>query len=405
MLPEEACMPKSQLYLHIGLSKSGTTYLQRTLWASRDALDKSGVLYPGANAHSQRMAAWDLLGRRLRGVDQPSLPGAWQRLVESVTSWTGDKALVSDEFLVHARPRHLRRIQKDLPGQQLHVVVTVRDLGRTILSMWQQELASGNAWSLSEYVAAVRDPAAGPAKPAVRFWLRFDLERILATWQRIVPADRIHVVIVPPSGAPADLLATRFTQATGLDLRALTLPEAPINASMGAVEAEMLRRLNTSLAGQVNEKDYNYLVERLIRPSLTPSTGVRLPEEDISWITARASEQADMLRNGPYHVIGDPAELVPADSSPGDHEPDPVDEVAVAASSIAALHAVMVDYAKFRKKQARKLAANASLATKATSSVRAMTFGTRFAILNSADRSWAAAKVAQLYLWRVSRTR
>ncbi|MEJ7756857.1 MAG: hypothetical protein WKF83_11530 [Nocardioidaceae bacterium] len=148
----------------------------------------------------------------------------------------------------------------------------------------------------------------------------------------------------------------------------------------------------------MNEKDYNYLVERLIRPSLTPSARVRLPEEDIGWIRARASEQADTLREGPCHVIGDPAELVPADSSPGDHEPDPVDEVAVAASSIAALHAVMVDYAKFRKKQARKLAANASLATKATSSVRAMTFGTGFAILNSADRSWAAAKVAQLCL-------
>ena len=39
-----------RVYLHVGLPKTATTYLQTILWANRDALEGQGVRLPGAAA-------------------------------------------------------------------------------------------------------------------------------------------------------------------------------------------------------------------------------------------------------------------------------------------------------------------------------------------------------------------
>jgi len=397
---------RRQIFIHVGLPKSGTTYLQNALWASRDVLADHGVLFPG-NAHdAQRRAAWDLLGRRLSGVDQPHVPGSWQRLVDEVKNWRGDKIVLSEEFLVHARPKHIRRMASDFDTAEMHVVVTVRDLERTILSMWQQELAMSRSWTLPEFVGAVRDPAAGPATAGVRFWLRFDLVRILEMWEGAVPAERIHVVVVPPSGAPSGLLADRFSESLALDPGALKVPELPMNTSVGVTAAEVLRQLNATLAGRLNDRQYAFLMEQVIRPALRECSGepVRLPGQDLQWMTQRALDLAEVLGQRPYHVVGDPSELVPS-SDPSVEVPAQVDESAKMEVALTALSATMEHYAKYRAKQTQRTKSHATTSTKVASSARALTFKARFSILESADRNKVAAKAANLYLRRLSRQR
>ena len=398
-------MSSRELYIHIGLPKSGTTYLQDALWGSRRALGKQGALFPGSAPDSQRQGAWDLLGRRLQGVDQPQVPGSWQRLVESGQRWQGDKVVLSEEFLVHARPRHIKRIQRDFAPAKMHVVVTVRDLERTIRSMWQQELAMGRTWTLPEFVAAVRDPEAGPATAGVRFWLRFDLGRILGMWESVVPAEQISVVVVPPPGAPAGLLAARFTEAIGLEPRTLTLPAQPVNASVGRTEAEVLRRLNVALGGRLTDRQYAFLMEHVIRPELRLSNGspIRIPDEDLKWARERAYELADVLSEGSYRVLGDPADLIPPASDPVEPGPEHVADAEIAEAALTALSATMEHYAKYRAKQVRRNKGTASPGTKVASSARAMTFRARFAVLESADRNKLASKAANMYLRRLSK--
>ena len=38
-----------RVYLHVGLPKTATTYLQTILWANRDALEEQGVRLPGSS--------------------------------------------------------------------------------------------------------------------------------------------------------------------------------------------------------------------------------------------------------------------------------------------------------------------------------------------------------------------
>ena len=44
-----------RVYLHVGLPKTATTYLQTILWANRDVLEEQGVRLPG---HSRRAHLW-----------------------------------------------------------------------------------------------------------------------------------------------------------------------------------------------------------------------------------------------------------------------------------------------------------------------------------------------------------
>ena len=41
-----------RVYVHVGLPKTGTTYLQHMLWESREALAADGVLFPGETTSS-----------------------------------------------------------------------------------------------------------------------------------------------------------------------------------------------------------------------------------------------------------------------------------------------------------------------------------------------------------------
>jgi len=71
------------VYLHVGPPKTGTTYLQDVLWQNQARLGELGVTVPGRQVdHFQ--AALDLRGISFGGFDDPTVPGAWARLVSRV---------------------------------------------------------------------------------------------------------------------------------------------------------------------------------------------------------------------------------------------------------------------------------------------------------------------------------
>ena len=51
--------PVSDVYLHVGPVKTGSTYLQSTMWNSRAALREQGVLLPATHPNEFFLAAND----------------------------------------------------------------------------------------------------------------------------------------------------------------------------------------------------------------------------------------------------------------------------------------------------------------------------------------------------------
>ncbi len=396
----------SRVDIHVGLPKTGTTYLQQTLWLSRDRLADDGVLVPGENHQAQRFAFWDLLGRRLQGVDQPRVPGAWKVLVETVRGWSGHQVVLSDEFLVNARPNHVRRIVRAFEPADVHVTVTVRDLARVIVSTWQQEVSKGRTWTLPEFVAAVRDPDRGPATAGVGFWLRHDLQRVLAAWETGVPQQRVHVVVVPPAGSPPTALVERYAAAIGLKSAWVTPAPREANPSVGAPETELLRRLNEHLDGRLNERQYLHMVNRVVKPVLRQRTStprIRLPGGQLEWLQQRTDELVELLGCGRYDVVGDPADLRPSAGSDAADEPDEPSDTDLAEAALVVLAATVEDYAGYWwRSRRRPVDSAATPASRVTSAARALGYQAKVRALDAADDNRVVAKAAQWYLRRSS---
>jgi len=398
-----------RVYIHVGLPKTGTTYVQQTLWESQQRLAEDGVLVPGNSHQAQRRAFWDLLGRRLRGVEQAKVPGAWQELVDTTRQWTGRQVLLSEEFLVNARPAHVRRIVRAFEPAEVHVVITVRDLARVIGSMWQQELSKGRTWAWSEFVAAVQDPEHGPTTAGVGFWLRQDLKKVLATWTTAVPPERVHVVVVPPAGSPSTRILELFATATDIEASTLTPATKLGNPSVGVAETELLRRLNEGLAGKLNERQYLHMINQAVKPVLrqrTTSTRIRLPESQRGWVTDRSNEMIETLKNGQYDIVGELGDLLPSDDGNAGGDPDQVADKELAEAAIASLTATVEHYAAYwwRTKK-REQSSGAGRRERLASAGRALGYQARVGALERADRNPVLARAARLYLRWTTRRR
>jgi hypothetical protein len=391
-------------YVHIGLPKTGTTYVQQTLWSSRDALAAAGVLIPGERHQIQRQAIWDLLGRRLRGVGQPEVAGSWAALVETVQTWAGDTVLLSEEFLVHARRSDVRQIVEDFGPAEIHVVVTVRDLGRAIGSMWQQEVAKQLTMPWPEYVAAVRNPSAGKPMAGIAFWLRYDLEKILATWETAVARERIHVLTVPPAGSPVNVLLERFALATGIEYDTLKPADGLVNPAVGVTGTEVLLRLNQKLA-TLDERQYLH-VTRVLRTGLSQAPDVKqpsLPSSERAWVARKAAEVIELLDSGGYDVVGDLTDLLPTSYESAADDGQQVADRQLADAALVALAHLCKHHAHYWSRTRRLAVAGAIDARpRLASARRALSYRVRAAGLRAADRHELLARAAALYFRRIS---
>src|SRR5919204_5976607 len=144
-----ASSPRTRVYLHIGPPKTGTTYLQGVLRHWHAELREQGVLFPAAPTLDHFHAALDARGRHAFGVGEghdaprPKARGAWRRLVRAAMAHHGT-VVISHELLATADAEHARRAVADLTDAEVHVIATVRDPARQMVSSWQERVKHGS---------------------------------------------------------------------------------------------------------------------------------------------------------------------------------------------------------------------------------------------------------------------
>lgn len=300
-----------RVVLHVGCMKSGTSFLQRTLGGNREALAAQGFCFPGQGWQQQVLAVIDVRGHRRDGDVPADAVGAWDRLRAEIRAWPGT-AVVSMEFLATTPPARVEEIVASLAPATVDAVLTVRDLGRSVPSMWQEGVKNGDTWQWDDYVAAVRDGDPKLPGPARRFWRHQAATPIARRWSRGVGADRFAVVTVPPAGTAPVVLWERFCSVVGLDPAPFELP-ATGNESLGAASAQLMRALNERLDGALSTADYNLLVKRLAKQGLGPRRAAEPAiGYDDPWVAARAEGMVEGLTRLGVRVVGDLADLRPA---------------------------------------------------------------------------------------------
>ncbi len=290
-----------RLIVHVGLMKSGTTFLQQVMTGQADVLAGHGVLFP---------TPWF---RQVRAVEEmngaaPARP-AWDRLMAEIDAWPAT-AVISMEFL-GPRPRaKVEEIVAALPADEVVVVVTARDLGRTIPAMWQEHMQNGGTRTWQEYVDGVREENRRRRGPGASFWLRQDVSGIVRTWSDVVGRDALRLVTVPPPGAAPSVLWDRFAGIVGIDAD-IDL-SVPGNPSLGLASALLLRQINErveALGDSFARQDYQVVVKRILaKDHLAQRDEPRLGF-DAAWVRDRARIEIDRLRAIDPIVVGDLEEL------------------------------------------------------------------------------------------------
>jgi len=341
--------------LHVGAPKTGTTYLQSVLWRNRVQLREAGLLYPLQQPNEHFSAALDVREMSWGGrADGPWL-GAWQRLVARVEAWDGS-VLLSNELLGGVTADQARTIADAMcgpSGRELHVVFTARDFARQLPSDWQEHIKHRHDVSLSAFVDDLVSNGMQATKPfGELFWGLHDAQRVLGTWSAVVPPEQLHLVVLPRvQGGPHELWQ-RFADATGLtDLAPdvdLDLDVRPSNVSLGVVEAELVRRLNTHSKPMVPARHYDDQVRKVLAETVlvAPQRAVpasqrpTLPPEHRQWAVQRSEQLVDAVVTGGYDVVGDLTDLLPAE--PADSlQPDEIEVDALFPVALDALSGLL----------------------------------------------------------------
>ena len=332
-----------RVYLHVGAPKSGTTYLQHLLDQNRDRLAGSGVLVVGER-HLDRIHAAMQVRDDERLADLPeSARTAWDRLVRQIRAWDGPAAVLSYELFCVASAEQAARALADLTAYDVHVVVTARDLGRSLVSAWQERLKFGLTTPLETWV-----PKAEDVEGSEWGWRTLDPSGIAERWGASLPADRVHVVTTPrPEAGPTELWR-RFAEATGLGEVGVDLDVPRVNESVGVVQAELLRRVNKPLRQEITgSRQRSVWIRDLLAQEVLGTLGrepIGLPEAQAAEATRVWERAVERIRTGGYAVHGDLDDLRPAPSDarlPGQVTADELVDAAVAC--ISALVVTMRD--------------------------------------------------------------
>jgi hypothetical protein len=352
-------MPR-RVFLHIGTPKSGTTYLQEKLALNREAIATQGLTYPNTRTGNHFEAALDLIEERWAGQLEVAR-GQWPALVNEARKAPGD-VLISHEILAAATPTQVAAAMAAFRDDEMHIVLTARDLARQLPAEWQENIKHRGRRSFGNFMTRVAQ--ARRTNPNLWFWRVQAIPDVLTRWGNGLSPDRIHVVTVPQPDAPTDLLWQRFAGVVGLDPNGTYARATDFNQSLGIAEAAVVRRLNKLLTGKgVPREVYVDLVREVIaRDTLAQRADqIRavLPERRWPFVEEVTEEWHDWLVGAGVDVVGDLADLQPQrpDYTDGTWvHPDRPPEDLVAEAALEALAAVIEDIAPTHQSPVRRIA-------------------------------------------------
>lgn len=127
------------IYLHIGMPKTGTTYLQKALFNNRDKLLENGYLYPicGIKYNAKEIVnryCHNTLAHYLMGFENKdnalSQFTVWEELTREIDSINPKNVIISAEaftsFEIFYQPETLAKIKSFLKEYEIKIVIYIR---------------------------------------------------------------------------------------------------------------------------------------------------------------------------------------------------------------------------------------------------------------------------------------
>jgi hypothetical protein len=214
------------------------------------------------------------------------------------------------EFLAPRQRPKIEIIKEAFAGSDIQVVLTARDLARSLPAMWTESMQNRGTKTWEEFLEAVHHEDRAE-KSGQWFWRNQRISGISERWSEAVGREHFTLVTVPPKGAPPTLLWDRFAGVAGIPEGLCDL-EVRSNPGIDAASAMVLRALNERLeADGFNRPDY----ERVVKGVLSKQGMVRRGRESVPlglnewWVRRRSKQELAHLRKLDLRVVGDIDEL------------------------------------------------------------------------------------------------
>ncbi|RYB94127.1 hypothetical protein EUA93_07085 [Nocardioides oleivorans] len=342
-----------RVLLHVGCPKTGTSYLQDVLFRNQEVLREHDILYPADRFDAHFLAALDLMTLPWGGLETEAV-GAWDRLAAQVREWHGT-AIISHEIFARATPTQVERALASLGDAEVHLVLSVRDLVRQIPAEWQENVKHRSHITYAKFLETIRDPGRD-SKIGSWFWAVQEVPDILDRWGSSLPAERVHLVTVPPSGSDRGELWRRFSHTFGLAGIELDLTAERENPSLGVPETSLLRTINQRVTSIIAPPDYRPLVrEVLAHQTLSrsiDSARLGLSPDDHAWAQDLSRGWVAVLEERGYDVSGSLEDLVGPE--PGTFaDPDTTTAEQLLPPALDAIGALLVEAARLRDVEER----------------------------------------------------
>lgn len=312
-------LPPGARLVHIGPQKTGTTSIQVAMSDSRDIWPSHGAYYP-SGPYRRRKAGW-ALGLPGGPVDVEIPISHWDNLVGEVRDAGDLRVCVSDENFARAESDVAERIVRDLGGDRVHVLAAVRRLDLFLPSQWQERVKSGVSASFETWLEWVLGDDETKWE-RWNVWQGHDLSGLVSRWLEHVDRDRFTLVISDETDRSQ--LPRIFEEM--LDLPPDLLQPNPHRSNVGLSwsELELLRALR-----DVYDRNGWTRLERIeVLPAIVAALRARpehalgprsapLPAWALDRVRALSDERAELVRDLPVRVIGDPETLrVPGGVAP-----------------------------------------------------------------------------------------
>jgi len=312
-------LPRGSVLLHIGPPKTGTSALQGSCHANRDALLRAGVRYAGSGIQPST-AAFAVTEREHPSTGRAPSMRHWGSLVREVRAAQRETVLISSEFFAGATAPQIQKIAADLDSSRLFVAITLRPLVKILASRWQQNVQEGAKVEYDEWLRAVL--TAPESTHAKRFWSRQRHDELVARWTEVVGADRMRVIVI--NDQDHDGVLRSFESLLGIPPQTLISHKDSPNRSLTLEEVAIVRSYNEQFSDAgLSPALRHKLMARGAATHLkrrTPS-----PEEAKIVTPAWAVEAANVAAQGMVasirrlgvHVDGDLDQLVVSGTSSG----------------------------------------------------------------------------------------
>lgn len=221
------------VYLHIGISKTGSTAIQKYLHKNSDSLKAVGVHYVASGRKGDGESHHQLARLYKNDIDATTEIAS---VISEIDRSDCQSFILSSELFEYLKLNQIRRLSRDLGSYRIVVVVYLRRQDEALFSMYKELVKKhACATSFSGYFDETQ------RKGLLLF------SKMLSRWERVLGRENVRARVFSRKCLVGGSVIPDILDLVEIKGSAPPYPSKPANPAISAVAVEILRDINANM--------------------------------------------------------------------------------------------------------------------------------------------------------------